>query len=827
MVHEFGALLRRLRAQTAITQEDLAERSGVSVSTIRRLENGRAGDPRVGTVRLLADALDVTGPQRRSLLAVADHGGVEPPQDEPLRDEPEPQETSASASLAQADHPPPGSAPTTLRSPTPPTGADLPAALPDRSPPTRPRGRSTLRANLDDAADRLAHHVHSRWQREEELRVDDPGPLPIRWRPVAASAEDPLDPEPRPGPITPETDLIDDLSTFAEIFRREPPGRLVVLGRAGSGKTILSIRFVLDRLRDTTNTGPVPVIFSLGSWDPTTSTLRDWMSEQLLRDDPGLSADSGAGSTLAAALVEAGRILPVLDGFDEITEGMHSIAMAALRSTKLPMLVTSRPEAYHQAVAADGALSPVVVRLADLATSDFVDYLQHSHRPARVAAAWEPVLTALRSRPQDAECANLAAALNTPLMADLARRVYDGSPGRDPGLLLDVTRFPTSEDIEEDLVSGLVPVVYGPKPGVRRNPNWTTARVQRWFGHLACHLDRLATPDLAWWRLADALSPSTRILGVVVATTLVAGALEFLLVLSLTLIFSDRGLWQSILVSLLDAALLGPLVGLGAGIIYGLLVVLLGNPVGPSRVRMRLSGHTWAGLARALPVVVPRVGNGLLGGFIIGLGFGPVGTLGRGLVSGLPPTTEQVISMTLINSLLYAIIFGVAVGAVLGVMAALETPLDLATVTGPASMLASNRRIALRQALIVTPLLTLAIGSVGAAMAGLFESSLGPLKWGMDSILITGGGGGVMGAACYCLGFTAWGQWLALTRIWLPLTGRVPWPVMTFLADAHRRGILRRTGVVYQFRHARFHRHFARMHAQRTGERVAADVGSG
>jgi hypothetical protein len=49
-------------------------------------------------------------------------------------------------------------------------------------------------------------------------------------------------------------------------------------------------------------------------------------------------------------------------------------------------------------------------------------------------------------------------------------------------------------------------------------------------------------------------------------------------------------------------------------------------------------------------------------------------------------------------------------------------------------------------------------------------------------------------------------QWVAeelIARTWLALTGRLPWPVMTFLRDAHRRGLLRQSGGVYQFRHAR------------------------
>jgi hypothetical protein len=42
-----------------------------------------------------------------------------------------------------------------------------------------------------------------------------------------------------------------------------------------------------------------------------------------------------------------------------------------------------------------------------------------------------------------------------------------------------------------------------------------------------------------------------------------------------------------------------------------------------------------------------------------------------------------------------------------------------------------------------------------------------------------------------------------MSVLWLALTGRLPLRLITFLEDAHRRGVLRQSGAVYQFRHAR------------------------
>ncbi|MFJ6998233.1 helix-turn-helix transcriptional regulator, partial [Streptomyces sp. NPDC003090] len=67
MTEELGTLLRRLRKQAGLTQEQLAERSAVSVRTIRRLETGRSADHRLTTLNLLADALGADAEERRRL----------------------------------------------------------------------------------------------------------------------------------------------------------------------------------------------------------------------------------------------------------------------------------------------------------------------------------------------------------------------------------------------------------------------------------------------------------------------------------------------------------------------------------------------------------------------------------------------------------------------------------------------------------------------------------------------------------------------------------------------------------------------------------------
>jgi XRE family transcriptional regulator, regulator of sulfur utilization len=56
---EFGQRLERMRRRRVLTQQALAEKSGVSLIQIARLENDVVVNPRANTVRALAKALDI------------------------------------------------------------------------------------------------------------------------------------------------------------------------------------------------------------------------------------------------------------------------------------------------------------------------------------------------------------------------------------------------------------------------------------------------------------------------------------------------------------------------------------------------------------------------------------------------------------------------------------------------------------------------------------------------------------------------------------------------------------------------------------------------
>jgi hypothetical protein len=641
--------------------------------------------------------------------------------------------------------------------------------------------------DLDGAADQLAAAVSAQWRDEEERRrVHDPFPLPVRWRTAdrgfdhwanirrAPAGED-------PGPL----ELAGRLDHISEVYRRVPSGRLVVLGSAGSGKTILGVRFVVDLLSARGPADPVPVLFSLGSWNPFTTSLRDWLTEQLIRDHPGLAASGPGGASLARLLVDARRILPVLDGFDEIAVGLHGSALHALNATPTPLLLTSRPQEYAAAVAATDVLTAAAgVELAELTMADIEGYLPRATRPTMTGdgthrTAWDPVLAHLRDHPHSPAARNLTAALSSPLLVSMARTVYSDTPGRDPAELLDLRRFRTPDAVAYHLLAAFVPAAYQRVPGGGGRRTWHPEHAQRWLGYLATHMNRLGTRDLAWWQLGGSLPRLARC---------VAGWLVFASVGSLVNGLVGMVMWafahaygfpfESLELAVLGTAILGFLMifGLPFGLLFG-----LSNGPQPARTELRIgqAGNLRKGL-----------GSGLLGGLAFGLAlacvFGGMSTLFDGPLMGLRVTLGIVLVVVLIGGL---------VGALVG---ALTVPIDIRTAVGPARLLVTDRTRAVLQSsallLVSWPGLLLVLMSVGEAAD---ERTMSGFSLALAAALALG------------LGLTAWGRWCVFARVVLPIGRRLPWLVVAFLDDAYQRGVLRRAGPVYQFRHARIQNHLA------------------
>ncbi|WP_018653224.1 hypothetical protein [Actinomadura flavalba] len=337
---------------------------------------------------------------------------------------------------------------------------------------------------LDTAAALLAEAVGAQWREEARVRgLWRPEPLRVRWsttrRPVQAAV--------------PARDLRrrGDGARLAANFRANPARQLVILGGPGAGKTTLTVLLVVELLREPRPGEPVPVLLPLSSWN-TRTDVRAWMAERLEEDHAFLTDARAHGPGVAARLIAAGRVMPVLDGLDEVAPARRAAAIEAVErafSTD-PLVLTCRADEYEETVTASN--TPIsrapVIELEDVDVEDTIAFLERVDGPS--GDRWTPVFARLRAD-RDGP---LAAALSTPLMVDLARTAYT-APGSDPAELLDADRFGERGAIEDHLLDNLVPAVFPEHGRYRRD------RARRWLAALARQMWWRGTRDIAPWQL--------------------------------------------------------------------------------------------------------------------------------------------------------------------------------------------------------------------------------------------------------------------------------------------------------------------------------------
>jgi hypothetical protein len=646
-------------------------------------------------------------------------------------------------------------------------------------------------ARRDRAADTLAENVRLYWETEAGLRaVDEHYRLQVRWvttdRPVAVPIAS-VAGGAIPGRVARLRGHIDQL---ADRYLALPHRRLVVLGEPGAGKTVLAMLLTLELLQRREVGGPVAVLEGLAAWDPTAEHLHTWLARRLTEDYPALRHPS-LGPDAALELVTSGRVLPVLDGLDELPEQLQAHAIGELERGwgGRPLIVTCRSQEFERAVKAGGQVlaAAAVVELMPVTAAEATKFLRGAAGPEPFVARWDRVVAHLQVHPRG----GLARALSTPLMVALARTIYT-LPDRDPGELVDLATAGSRAAVERQLVKGFIdpgelvvlataggraavedrlldgfiPAVYAsttsapntPAPRLRHPPSPESAG--RWLGVLAGHLDQQGTRDLAWWQLRNLLPERTRGLlsrllfglGIGLAAGLAAGL--------------EDGLKYGFAAGLLWGLVVALVFGFFFGFVFGVGYAI---DVSPARVNARLRGRRVGDLLRSLGL---GIGIGLLFGLLffgsglrLGLGVG----LGVGLVGGLAA----------------------------GLIIWLGSPgLDAAAVT-PDSVLRGDRVLALARGLAAGLAGGLAAGLVGG---GLMVRLLGGLGLGLVDWLVV--------ALVVGLLPSAWGRF-AVARDWLALRRQLPWRLMAFLDDAHRRGVLRQVGAVYQFRHARLQDHLA------------------
>lgn len=196
------------------------------------------------------------------------------------------------------------------------------------------------------------------------------------------------------------------------------------------------------------------------------------------------------------------------------------------------------------------------------------------------------------------------------------------------------------------------------------------------------------------------------------------------------------------------------------------------------------------------PRLVPRLRWGIMVGFVVALAIALVDRLvvtRLGLDDGLGGGLRSMVE--------FALVIGLGTGLVVGCVTWLEVPIDVRSAVSPVKLLKLNHTNVNVHMLVWALVLGLGAGIGSSFTNGVVRSVQTGLVFGIEGAFAGGLGLG--------LSMTAWGQWVALARIWLPLTRRLPWRLLAFLDDACQRGVLRQAGAVYQFRHARLQDHLA------------------
>jgi hypothetical protein len=568
----------------------------------------------------------------------------------------------------------------------------------------------------DDPPDRagreLARMVSAQWREEAGVRgLLDPVALPVRWTADWEDSADGL-------PVTSGGQPGDGgLKAFVDAFRHAWNRRLVVLGGPGAGKSTLAVLLLLNLLAHAAPGDPVPVLFSMASWDPAQEHFHAWLARRVLEDYPRLRHSDFGGDESALRLVEAQRVMPVLDGLDEIPPRQRILALQRLNESLAggaPVILTCRSSEYEDAVREVQELrSTAVVRANPVQRQDALAHLRAAV-DERSHPRWQPVFSALE---KDAD-SPVTTALTTPLMIGLILAAY-AHPTADTAHLVDTDRFPDTTTIENHLLDSLTRTIFSQTPARPGHPGtrhqWASDKAERWLRQLAEDLTRQATEDLAWWQFH--LPPWGR----------------------------ERFAKHPV----------------------------RGRTATPARLRQRTVLIGIFGLVTGF--MLANRSPDWWHAFITGGVYGILGMVGFSISLSsffllLAPINRVTEAVSPRKSLSFGRRRTVAAMCTLGVL----PPFFVSLLVIP---LGSSRVLEIMQTGRGTLFLVFALGA---------STFLVALAWL----------------------FSPWG-WFVLVRLWLAPRGRLPWRLMTFLEDAHRLGILRQIGGVYQFRHARLRERLA------------------
>ncbi|MGH3389904.1 MAG: NACHT domain-containing protein [Actinomadura sp.] len=646
--------------------------------------------------------------------------------------------------------------------------------------------------------------VAEQWKVEAALRsLDDPDPIPVQWR-LTARGEI-MDHRVNIAPDTLRlTGSSSQIAALVEQFRALRRRRLVILGGPGSGKTTLAVQLLRELLNSQRDDEPVPVLLSVASWDVRAfPRLQDWLILRLGQDYPALHSP-GLGTDLPRRLVARGHILPVLDGLDELPDAARVMVITALNRSlgDDQLILTSRIKEFTAAIRAAGDVltSAAVIEPLPLAPAAAADYLRFC-LPSQPGPVWEQILTRLRTPA-------LAETVSTPLGLWLLRTTYV-TPGADPTPLLWPGWSPRTASLRAHLFDQLIPALIATRPpSADPNALFQPRRshnphcVRQWLGFLAHHLNQLPTEndqtgtrDFAWWQLARHTLPphaSRLVFGLVggVVSGLMCGLIFWL---SFAL---ETGFKMALRDGLYLGLTVGPIFAVTFGFAFGL--------TGSSWLR-ELPGFTnlhLAGRATLTRLIRDGLTSGLANGLKGGLALWLAIVLGSGLIEGLNGLEDGLDALVAAAKdelvLTNGLVFGLTGGLVYGLIHWIETPATADHASTPMITWQADRSLNLFR--------IIAVGLAGWLVIGL---TLGLVAGPVYGLVIGLAGGLALGLVGLAAGrHHAWLAYLAATYR-LALSRHLPRQLMPFLDDAHRLGLLRAVGPIYQFRHAELQDHLA------------------
>jgi len=688
------------------------------------------------------------------------------------------------------------------------------------------RGPSPITTlNVSQATDDLASSLSQQLAEEEQLRrINDPRPLPVRWDVTAlAKAAMPgvtfgsVDDNLEEMWLTGFAGQFDDI---ASVFNRVRSRRLVILGPVGAGKSVLATKLARELLVTRQPGMPVPVILPAANWDPDRK-LVSWITTQLISNHPGLAvrvkAATGEATTLAH-LIASGSVLPIIDGLDELPHQLRTKVITEINAagSHLPFVITSRSEQYLTAIAEAGrALSrAMVVEVLPLQIPEVKAYLTEA-TAAVPARRWDKVFDRLDAEPKG----TLASVLATPLMLWLARTVYDLA-NSDPSELLHYEQFGTPQAIEHHLLDVFVLTVYAREPVVARH-RWRPEKAQRWLAFLADYLEKTGSPVIEWWQL-NRSARGWRPVGTVIRWVLLSSVAWGLLVW----VLRRHSYWRNGTYyhhsSLLGLLLGGPLGQAASNPINRILHdffsrhsihvfrLQLGADLrfllGGSFLSLEMRGALIAAFLGTLAIArssLPTQPKWASGRFFRAMAVALIKEIGTIIIIIIPAViillsilqshslkeqNQAVQTLSTLSGSLWIRIFLalLIVDALASATKSCISPLGIYKNLSPTSTLLLDRR--------ATFLAQVPPKASGVTFIWLWCGIDVAVAYGLFSVV-------TILCRIFFGGRRTASDFYADCRIWLICGRLLPWRMMAFLADAHQRGVLRRVGAVYQFRH--------------------------